>query len=157
MNTQEALIEVEKLIRTWKAVERVKDVLDTVNSADNYVKELVVQRDSLVSEVATVKTQIEVLQAAKEAEKQEAGKVIHLAKQEAKEIKDKATKVASEKLSKATVEAEEEVKKINEYLGSLKADKTILEAQKASLAKDVAELQVKYDSIKAELAKLLGK
>jgi chromosome segregation ATPase len=157
MNTQEALIEVEKLIRTWKAVERVKDVLETVNSADNYVKELVVQRDSLVSEVATVKTQIEVLQAAKEAEKQEAGKVIHLAKQEAKEIKDKATKVASEKLSKATVEAEEEVKKINEYLGSLKADKTILEAQKASLAKDVAELQVKYDSIKAELAKLLGK
>jgi site-specific recombinase len=155
MNTQEALIEVEKLIRTWKAVERVKDVLDTVNSADNYVKELVVQRDSLVSEVATVKTQIEVLQAAKEAEKQEAGKVIHLAKQEAKEIKDKATKVASEKLSKATVEAEEEVKKINEYLGSLKADKTILEAQKASLAKDVAELQVKYDSIKVEIAKLL--
>jgi chromosome segregation ATPase len=155
MNTQEALIEVEKLVRTWKAVERVKDVLETVNSADNYVKELVVQRDSLVSEVATVKTQIEVLQAAKEAEKQEAGKVLHLAKQEAKEIKDKATKVASEKLSKATVEAEEEVKKINEYLGSLKADKTILEAQKASLAKDVAELQVKYDSIKAEIAKLL--
>jgi chromosome segregation ATPase len=155
MNTQEALIEVEKLIRTWKAVERVKDVLETVNSADNYVKELVVQRDSLVSEVATVKTQIEVLQAAKEAEKQEAGKVIHLAKQEAKEIKDKATKVASEKLSKATAEVEEEVKKINEYLGSLKADKTILEAQKASLAKDVAELQVKYDSIKVEIAKLL--
>lgn len=157
MNTQEALVEVEKLIRTWKAVERVKDVLETVNSADNYVKELVVQRDSLVSEVATVKAQIEVLQAAKDAEKEEAGKVIHLAKQEAKEIKDKASKAASEKLSKATVEAEEEVKKVNEYLDSLKADKTILEAQKASLAKDVAELQVKYDSIKAELAKLLGK
>jgi chromosome segregation ATPase len=157
MNTQEALVEVEKLVRTWKAVERIKDVLDTVASADNYVKELVSSRDSLVSEVATIKSQIEVAQAALEVEKEQAGKITSDAKKEAKEIKDKAIAVAKDKQEKAEKQYADMVKEQEDKIVHLKEQVVAYQSQKDSLTKEVAAIEIKYQGIKSELAKLLGK
>lgn len=155
MKTQEALTEIEKMVRMWKAVEKVSEVMKTVSAADNHVSELSKQKDTLVDEVASLKASIEVAKAGLVVEKEEAGKIIASAKLEADKVIQQAKDKASAMLTDASLVAQNDAKQAEEYLSSLREDKVQLEAKKATLAKEVKDLEKKYEDVKHKIASLL--
>lgn len=156
MNTQEALVELERMSRQWKAFEHVHTVLDVASKADNYSKELLAKVDSIKKETIDSQLKLDVIKAAIAAEKEQSGKVISIAEKEAKELKAVATNKASTLVEKAKSRADEIIADAVAKASVMAEEYEAMKAKKEVVEKEFAMFESKLMSVKSELTKLLG-
>lgn len=156
MNTQEALVELERMSRQWKAFEQIHKVIDVASKADNYSKELLARVDSIKKETIDSQLKLDVVKAAIAAEKEQSGKVISIAEKEAKEIKSVASNKAKETIDKAKSKADEILADASAKASVMMEEYGVMKAKKEAVEKEFAMFESKLMSVKSELSKLLG-
>jgi peptidoglycan hydrolase CwlO-like protein len=160
MNYQETSIELEKLVKLFKALEHTESIISSLASADTYKSELTNKVETLKTEVATLeakKSQSEVdLSTLVNTKTVEANYILAVAKEEAEQTKNKAKEYAAVKLARADKDAEIIVAKAYTEVGSLEGQIKALQVQKAATQEELKDLESKLQSVKTQITKLLG-
>jgi chromosome segregation ATPase len=160
MNYQEASIELEKLVKTFKALEHAESVINSLAVAENYSVELATKNEVLKKEVADLEAEKGQAQLALNnlfvTKTAEVEKLVADAKEETTQLKNKAKDSISAKLAKAEQEAATIVSKAYDEVESLNTQIKDLQVQRAAAQQELKDLEGKLQAVKSQIAKLLG-
>ena len=160
MNYQEASIELEKLVKLFKALEHADTVISSLATAEAYKEELTGKSETLKLEVADLEAKKGEAQLALNnlfvTKSAEVEKLVEESKKEVAELKSKAKDSISAKLAKADQEAATIVSKAYDEVDVLNGQITDLQGKRAAAEQELKDLEGKLQTVKSQIAKLLG-
>jgi chromosome segregation ATPase len=160
MNYQEASIELEKLVKLFKALEHADSVISSLATAEAYQAELADKSSVLKTEVAELEAKKGEAQLALNnlfvTKSADVEKLVADAKEEVNQLKNKAKDSISAKLAKAEQEAATIVSKAYDEVESLNTQIKDLQVQRAAAQQELKDLEGKLQAVKSQIAKLLG-
>jgi chromosome segregation ATPase len=160
MNYQETSIELEKLVKLFKALEHTESIINSLASADSYKSELSKKVETLKFEIVNLEakkiqseSELNTLVTTKTVE---ANAILATAKEEADQIKSRAKESVYSKVTKAEKDAENIVAKANTEVNLLEKQIKDLQIQKTGTQQELKDLEGKLQSVKSQITKLLG-
>lgn len=156
MNVTEALIELRKGLRVYKAFEHAEALAQAVGGLEQNERELQAAIAKLRDELDSVKVTHEKTISQLIAERQAAEEAAIKAKDAARvagkaEVEASQRRVAEHAKKLAALELDAEARR-----NALQAEAAEAQAQRDAAVQDLAQLTAKIDSARAQIAKLLG-
>lgn len=160
MNYQEASIELEKLVKLFKALEHADTVISSLATAEAYQEELTGKAETLKVEVADLEAKKGEAQLALNnlfvTKSAEVEKLVEESKKEVAELKAKAKDTIAAKMAKADQEAATIVSKAYDEVDTLNGQIADLQGKRAAAEQELKDLEGKLQTVKSQIAKLLG-
>lgn len=156
MQTSEALVELRKGLRVFKAFERAEEVAVYLEGAEQNKRELEAAIARLRVELDAAKTQHDAELAALAAEKAAAEQAAAAAKDAAKAAGKAEVEAATRRATKLVDDAAQEVQAAQQARDAALATAATAELRVKAAAEELAEVTRKLEAAKAQIAKLLG-